>query len=551
MENSGTEQHENRPFRLGLIVQTVAVTVSLVVFELIFLPRTRSGFGVLYRHFESGNVTRFAVSLALSAAAIAIFGLFVHSALSSGIFYKILYLVVFAVVTFTQFGYYSALGGFATRNDLEIAMFAVNSGVIANSVKSYFSFLSLIPVIYFAVAVFSSNARLKSAMLRLVAVSLLLITFNLVSTYFTSNTFYVHSFSSGLRTLVSIPVVWSIGTYNEPPRNRYYGAERDLPRPVPNEPEKNVVLIVDESVRADHLSINGYKKPTTGALDGLSQDGYLRNWGIAVSGTTCSVTSNALLLTGVRVLPDLEYKTLRQPTLFQFARASGFRVHYLDGQANTFWNGKPRDVRDYGSWTGYNELKSAAGHVKDIDREIARRIKKIVSTSTGNFIFITKYGLHQSHIHSYETGGDSEIEKYDRALKYNSDSFFGELLDASGPDPNTIYLYTSDHGRNFDDSVMKSTHCGPTKAEATVPLLLIAARNKLPVADVSYRASHSNIFATVLDLLGYPKSQRKYDYALSLLKAKATNSTTRTYYVGDLYDKNAGKRLVFDGEESE
>ena len=65
-------------------------------------------------------------------------------------------------------------------------------------------------------------------------------------------------------------------------------------------PKNNIVLVIDESIRGDHLSVNGYKRETTPFLDALSQEDSFYNWGLAVAGATCSHPSNSLILTGVR-----------------------------------------------------------------------------------------------------------------------------------------------------------------------------------------------------------------------------------------------------------
>jgi hypothetical protein len=67
--------------------------------------------------------------------------------------------------------------------------------------------------------------------------------------------------------------------------------------------------------------------------------------------------------------------------------------------------------------------------------------------------------------------------------------------------------------------------------------LLFSARisaSDLPPLDTQYRASHTNIFATLLDLMQYPETERKFAYSTSLLKAKAADSKPRVYYSDEL-----------------
>jgi len=122
---------------------------------------------------------------------------------------------------------------------------------------------------------------------------------------------------------------------------------------------------------------------------------------------------------------------------------------------------------------------------------------------------------------------------YDEAITYNLESFFSTLF-KDGVTANTIYLYTSDHGQTLRENGSITSHCAETKPEANVPLLMIAQKANLPIVDTGYRASHNNIFATLLDLMQYPEAERKFAYSTSLLKTQAADSKPRVYYSDEL-----------------
>ena len=78
-----------------------------------------------------------------------------------------------------------------------------------------------------------------------------------------------------------------------------------------------------------------------------------------------------------------------------------------------------------------------------------------------------------------------------------------------------------------------------------MPLLVISNNLKeLNEVDTEFRASHANLFSTILDLMQFPESERKHNYAISLLKAKSSDSKPRFYYAGDLIGK--GREYPFD-----
>lgn len=61
-----------------------------------------------------------------------------------------------------------------------------------------------------------------------------------------------------------------------------------------------------------------------------------------------------------------------------------------------------------------------------------------------------------------------------------------------------------------------------------VPLFMIGKLGN--EIDTKFKAAHDNIFATLLDLMNYPEALRNRAYAISLMKAKESDSRER-YFV--------------------
>jgi glucan phosphoethanolaminetransferase (alkaline phosphatase superfamily) len=347
------------------------------------------------------------------------------------------------------------------------------------------------------------------------------------------------------------------------PRRAAFNAPRTVLKPIADtHPRNNIVFIVDESVRGDHLSLNGYGTKTTPLLDELSKKGLLKNWGIAAAGGTCSVQSNNLLLTGMRIEPDPKFTLYRLPTVFQYARMMGYRTYLFDGQTANLWLGKPGDLEVIDHKFVPEDL-----HVerkRDTDASIALRINTLVQGSIGNFIWVNKAGVHKPYTDAYpnESGErpdnswfvwydksaqrDELVRTYDKAIEYNSRTFFENLLPSLNPAPNTIYIYTSDHGQTLMENGATVSHCSDTKLEAIVPLFLIADSSVMPRADTGFAASHANIFPTILDLMNVPVSDRPYEYEPSLLTARSGENKTRHFFAGEVSEKPAGTIIPFD-----
>jgi hypothetical protein len=174
-----------------------------------------------------------------------------------------------------------------------------------------------------------------------------------------------------------------------------------------------------------------------------------------------------------------------------------YKTYLFDGQMKKYWGGTLDDLNYIDNFVSLNELNPNVvedweagdtihheiindGRLQtwEIDTKIAKLVKQIFSQSTGNFIFIYKRGSH----FPYEKNYPAE--------------------------------------------------------EANVPLFMLG--NLPPNLDVNYKASHCNLFTTMLDLMNYPAEKRKRPLAISLLKATAANSQPR------YYNPLLGEKFPFD-----
>ncbi len=535
---------QSRPFILAAVF-----CFALIVFEYFFLFNSYPQV-IFLRHWESGDYFRLLIFCGLSVCSTLLVFVYFWAAFSARTILKIVYFAVFAFATTVEYGYHFAFRRFSNLLDLTTAMFTgVDLQMGREAIGMYFNWLALIPIVCFGVLLWLIRDGRRCDLTVAIGLAVAFIFYFVGSTYFTSNQYYSPSLSNFARTVVSYPTGWYIGTVNGPPQGIAYARSREPVTYAANEPAKNnVVFIVDESVRGDRLSVNGNTRKTTPTLDALFANDKIANWGIAAAGTTCSNTSNSLLLTGLDELPDKAFEIYRWPTIFQYAKAAGYKNHYFDGHTDVQWLGKDSDNPDYGEWTKASDLGPMPRYERDA--EIARRVKTILETSTGNFVWVHKYGVHLRYENSFPNdrygeslnGGEAAYEAsqpeeslravYDQALTYNLESFFSTLLE-NGPTANTTYVYTSDHGQSLRDNGNMASHCDESRSAAIVPLLMIG--EKLPSVDTQFKASHSNIFATLLDLMNFPESERGFPYRPSLLKATAADSKPRFFYSEQLH----------------
>lgn len=480
---------------------------------------------------------------------------FVRSTLVSRFGWQCAYFGVFALALSVEYGFHGALGRFTLPSDLENTFYASDASDKIGAITLFFSWLIIAPLaLYRWLFRFASDDAKNGA--RLFALNLLVLLIGFLATAdFYRKPLPSNAFAAHFNNLTTSALYF--GELKLTPRKRQTVA------PLENAaPQNNVVFIVDESVRGDHLSINGYARQTTPTLERLQAENLLKNWGLSASGATESVGSNRLLVSGLANLPDRERRVFTLPTIFQYARAAGYKTFYFDGQGYADWIGSEADRADFGRIFTAQDFPNAAPF--ELDAAFAEKVREIVANSKGNFIWINKRGAHFRYEKNYPaektiwTPTDLTAEKdaletnqplvnnYDNALFYNSEFFFGALLKEDLP-PATVFVYTSDHGQTLVHN--RATHAGDSRAEATVPLFIIGADERIQNADTDFAAAHRNIFATLLDLMNYPKEKRVAEYAPSLLEAEKSDSVPRQYAVGNLSGAFGGKQMNFDAPE--
>lgn len=522
-----------------------ASILGLILFEQLFLP---------FRVHDFLEVLPVGASTIVSGISILLAILLIWVGFTGGVGVRAVVLFVFLLSAITEYSYVYVMGRFSIIQDYEIGMTAVNPELIGNAILSYRQSLlaSLgVSAALLAGMIFTRRMRKPGGWRRLSAVLALTLAFYVGLSSFCRGTFTTVSAAAGLRTLTftSLKLLTS-----------YNGPRISLPRELTTTPQNNIIFVVDESIRCDRLSLNGYDRETTPYLEDLERQGMLINWGAAAASSTMSLNSNLYLLTGVTDMPDTAENTRRLPTIFHYAHAAGYRTYHFDAQMDTPWLMASRDQPAIDIWRKSKDLRDGIP-LTDIDFATAQEIRAIIHASSGNFIWVNKMGVHFPYPQRYPANAAAwqpALEDlnydfhhpqlisnaYDNAVRYNLDRFFAELIGPDGLPDNTIILYTSDHGQTLSENGERWPHAGATRNEACVPLFLVAKHP--PQMDTSYPASHANIFPTLLDFMQIPADDRVYSYAQSLQTARLGDALPRRYIFGTYSSYYASKVYPFD-----
>lgn len=518
--------------------------------------------------FDTSSPRNYLFQLLNTAIEFFIFIAYCYCFLSSKIWVKIPLLVILLLCFSTELGYVEFYGSFSHPNDITIALTATGEQVNGKILEFLNVKILLIPVAFFAAQYTLRDKSKKSGVVLMTAVFLLLIV-HAAASYF----IYLHLAKTrgGLRAIninenlfLPLPVgvntsINSIFAYFFLKNDGFKSKRDQLIYKSNIYPHNNIVVIVEETLRGDHLNINGYNRQTSGFLQELQKKKLLTNFGICAAGSTSSLTSGNLLLTGLKPEnPDRASKTFTYPSLFQYAKASNYKTHFFDGQMNDKWAGTLDDYSYVDNFVSRNSLLLSESFKYEVDFHIAKAVNRILKTSTGNFIYVIKRGFHFPYSRNYpknkkvwkpvmeDESHDKPtpatlINSYDNALHYNLDSFFKILVENREQSlAHSVIIYTGDHGESFLEDGKSTQHTKSARYEALTGLVIIGKNLHL---DTAYKASHHNILPTVLDLMNYPVEKTKYPYSLSLLRAKEKDNVKRHYVLPDL---NSPKVYAFD-----
>ncbi len=367
-------------------------------------------------------------------------------------------------------------------------------------------------------------------------------------------------FSKTVGSVSAFPIpVKIVNTVTYFASNRSYYGDRDelLTYPNGNQAYDNILWIVDESVGGQYLSINGYKKDTTPYLNSI-RSSYL-NMGIASSTANCSAMSNIMLMSGIQLaqLPDKEYRSLKTPSIFQFARNAGYMTHYISGQSSKDKLQNHMTAFDKADIDNFYQ-PSAEYNQRDIPEEnVIEHTYEALLRSKKNFIYIVKRG---AHFHWEENGypaskkifkptlevADSLVQKnrekalnsYANSIRYNVDEFFKEFFDRTGllNSKRTLIFYTSDHGQSILENGKTSTHCdskNPEHTQGIVPFIIFKWEGDelfKGIEKSNFTYSHYQIFPTTVRLMGYAR----YDNGEDIFSEK---NTEQVFFSGDLFGR--------------
>lgn len=297
---------------------------------------------------------------------------------------------------------------------------------------------------------------------------------------------------------------------------------------------KNIIVVMDESIRGDMIDLNNHLG-TTPALLNYPKDSLL-NFGMVASFSNCSDTSNL----AIRKLPRLHKEPsdlfVDQTTVWDIAETAGFKPVIIDAQHNATGHNFYTDKELKNVTNIYGAALKNDGQVIDIIDQVLNDNQEPVFLYAGlkgshfpfqNTGFPTPFTPAMKNTNLADATSEEALNSYKNLIHANTNEFFIKLQALLEKHPDTIVIYTSDHGQDLSNPSSKKTHCDAkttSMEEGIVPFILFA--NPEILASDLVQILHDNSGVTnqmivapmIMDFMGYkPEVVKSYTEYPALL----------------------------------
>ena len=328
--------------------------------------------------------------------------------------------------------------------------------------------------------------------------------------------------------------------------------------------KKNVILIIVDACRADHLGVMGYARDTTPFLDSLQRAGHLRVVRACYSASCCTFGGVLSLLRSQHWFN----MTKRAFALQDVLQRAGYRVHFILGGDHThfqnlkFYYGASLDSFADGGSPGHRFLLND-------DRVVFEKFDEIAPfDGTPSFFYFHLMSVHALGLRlpsnvKYQpasaAGGDpvSYVNNYDNGI-IQADNNIRDLfaqLERKGFLKNSLVVITADHGESLGERNCYG-HAHNLYAEEITPPLLIYDPDPVTYRNLDL-AEQIDVAPTILDRLGLPipsiwdghsllrDNSERFSY-LRIADLYAVIDHTPGHTLEYIFDARARKEEIYD-----
>ena len=286
----------------------------------------------------------------------------------------------------------------------------------------------------------------------------------------------------------------------------------------------NVILILGESLRADHLWLNGYERQTTPNLSKLKN---LINLTAQASFNTTSYSVTSIMSHRTKAdFMEIPY----EKSIVSVFKNLGFNTFWYSAQSSKEFGNGMLNIMAMESDHYFFRDHLALNNEKIYDAALLPELAKALKTSGNNFIVLHSFGSHIRFHERYPQefakftpecflspdvcDKESLINSYDNSILY-SDYFLNEVFSML-KNTNSLVIFVSDHGVFLgENGVYANGNLDQISSTIhKVPLMMFMSdnllKNKFYQQKFSHakrhlksqNLSHDNVFDSLLDCAG-------------------------------------------------
>ncbi len=281
----------------------------------------------------------------------------------------------------------------------------------------------------------------------------------------------------------------------------------DLPEPAValKTPDRNIILVIGESLRSDRMSLFGYDKPTTPLLDSIARTEPFTHRTV-LAGGTMTRTSFAVLLNRMKYPGSNGQLTGYTNNLFRLAKENGFDTHFIS--KHSFSQLEIVDnllcKKSIDEYYSSENVAEVLGNRTPYDADLLKILERS-DLNKPNFIILHQRGSHTPFSAQFPWEFKIFGHDYDNSVLYTDLVITGiyDYLKKNSP-KETYMIFTSDHGEMLGEAKGKKGHGWFEKEVYYVPYLYFAinAPNKPNHGQDKVRC-HFDVSTLIQNLLGY------------------------------------------------
>ena len=349
----------------------------------------------------------------------------------------------------------------------------------------------------------------------------------------------------------------------------------------------NIVLIMLDGARADHMSLYGYHRPTTPFLDSLKETGFFTKADFATSTCTDSICGITTMLSA-QFFSEIHFLNFK---IHDVLHDIGYNTHFiLSGDHSRAYANLKRFYGD--DLTTYKDGFTVVGQPTTDDEIVIRNLEssELYSDSTPSFYYIHLMSLHfagvkydqhtqfrpeyQESVHSLSRiinrSDQSEVDPlmisqltntYDNRMIQADDYIrrIFQILESNGVLDNSIVAITSDHGESMGEGGWVGHGGDINLAQINIPLFFYSKNIHAINQEIPY-GTLIDVAPSILGLLNLPipttwegidlfSQFRDHSYHMS--RQRGGNNNAVLFYKNDqryLYSMNrlTGKEQLFN-----